>query len=190
VLAATSPDAVLLEGWLVDRVTHTGIDVDPRLRWVALRRLATLGALTAAEIEEERLADGTVVGELGAAAALASRPDEAAKAEAWERMFLDPDVSNRMFEALSAGFWQPEQVALVHPYVDRYLAAAPTVSAERGQAFSQLVGRAFPAIPLTPRDVAGLEAALEGDLPTVLRRHWDDRLDDLRRIVASGSSRA
>jgi len=190
VLAGTTPDAVLLEGWLVDRVTHTGIDLDPRLRWLVIRRLAALGALDAGEIEDERIGDGTVVGELGAAAALASRPDEAAKAEAWERMFLDPAVSNRTFEALSAGFWQPEQTALVHPYVDRYLAAAPTVSAERGQAFSQLVGRAFPAIPLTPRDVAGLEAALEGDLPTVLRRHWEDRLDDLRRVVASGSARA
>ncbi len=45
-LAATTPDAVLLEGWLVDRVTHTGIDLDQRLRWMAIHRLAALGAIT------------------------------------------------------------------------------------------------------------------------------------------------
>ena len=95
-------------------------------------------------------------------------------------MFEDPHVSNRMFGATAEGFWDPEQVELVHPYVARYLAEAPAVARDRGQAFSQLVGRAFPAIPLGEPDVAALEAALAGDLPTVLRRKWEDRLDDLR----------
>jgi aminopeptidase N len=72
-------------------------------------------------------------------------------------------------------------VSLVHPYVARYLAEAPAVAAARGQAYSQLVGKAFPNIPLGPDDVAALETALAGDVPTVLRRVWEDRLDDLRR---------
>ncbi len=183
-LASTTPDSVLLEGWLVDRVTHTGVQLDQRLRWVALRRLAALGAIGAAEIEEERYGDGTVVGQLGAAAALAARPDPEAKAAAWARMFADPDVSNRVFTTTAQGFWQPEQHALVHPWVARYLAEAPAVATERGQAFSQLVGRSFPAIPLDDADVDALARALEGDVPTVLRRSWEDRLDDLRRVRA------
>ncbi len=70
----------------------------------------------------------------------------------------------------------------MHPYVARYLAEAPAVAGARGQAFSQLVGRAaFPRIPLTAPDLAALEAALAGDVPTVLRREWDDALDDVRR---------
>ena len=179
-LAQTTPDAVLLEQWLVDRATHTGIELDPTMRWSAIHRLAALGALTAEEIDDERAGDGTLVGQLGAARALAAIPHPEAKERAWARMFEDPHVSNRMFEAASEGFWDPEQVPLVHPYVARYLAEAPAVAAARGQAYSQLVGRAFPNIPLGPSDVAALQDALAGDVPTVLRRQWEDRLDDLR----------
>jgi aminopeptidase N len=184
VLAETTPDVVLLEGWLLDRATHTGIELDPTMRWSAIRRLASLGALTAEEIDDERRGDGTVVGELGAARAWAAIPDREAKARAWVRMFGDPRVSNRVFVASAAGFWDPEQVGLVHSYVARYLAEAPAVAAARGQAYSLLVGRAFPNIPLGEADVAALEAALAGDVPTVLRRTWEDRLDDLRLALS------
>ena len=180
-LAETTPDAVLLEGWLVDRVTHTGIDLDQRLRWTAIHRLAALGAIGADEIDEERLEDGTVVGQLGSTRALAALPHPEAKAAAWALMFDDPEVSNRAFVAAADGFWDAEQRELVHPYVGRYLAEAPTVARERGQAFSQLVGQAFPAIPWTDEDLVLLEQALTGDLPTVLRRKWDDKYDDLVR---------
>jgi aminopeptidase N len=179
-LAETTPDAVLLEQWLVDRATHTGIELDPTMRWSAILRLAALGALTPEQIDEERQGDGTLVGELGALRALAAIPDPEGKARAWARMFEDPHVSNRVFVASAEGFWDPEQVELVHPYVARYLADAPAVARARGQAFSQIVGRAFPNIPLGDPDVSALEEALEGDVPTVLRRSWEDRLDDLR----------
>jgi aminopeptidase N len=150
------------------------------MRWSAIRRLAALGALTPEQIDEERHGDGTVVGQVGAARALAAIPHPEAKERAWARMFADPHVSNRMFEAAAEGFWDPEQVPLVHPYVARYLEEAPAVARARGQAFSQLVGSAFPDIPLGDPDVAALEDALAGDVPTVLRRAWEDRLDDLR----------
>jgi aminopeptidase N len=182
-LAETTPDAVLLEQWLLDRATHTGVELDPTMRWSAIRRLGALGALSPEEIDDERRGDGTVVGELGAARALAAIPHPEAKARAWARMFEDPHVSNRIFEAAAEGFWDPEQVELVHPYVARYLAEAPAVAHARGQAFSLLVGRAFPNIPLGEPDVAAVEAALAGDVPTVLRRKWEDRLDDLRLIL-------
>ena len=180
VLAVTAADAALLRGWLEDGRTASGVDLDARLRWRVLGRLAALAHLTGAEIESERSADGTVVGELGAAAALAAVPDPEAKAAAWARAFHDPQVSNRIFAATMEGFWDPEQRTLLEPYVERYLTEAPAVSTARGQAFSQLVGRAFPAVRLAPSEVAALEQALQGDLPTVLRRAWEDRLDDLR----------
>ena len=186
-LAGTTPDAVLLEQWLLDRATHTGIELDPTMRWSAVRRLAALGALTPEQIDDERHGDGTVVGQLGAVRALAAIPQPEAKERAWARMFADPHVSNRIFEAAAEGFWDPEQVELVQPYVARYLAEAPAVARARGQAFSQLVGRhAFPDIPFQEPDVAALEAALAGDLPTVLRREWEDQLDDLRLTRAGG----
>lgn len=180
-LAATTPDADLLERWLINRETHTALDVEPRLRWSAIRRLAALGALDADSIRAERDSDGTVVGALGAAAAMAAIPDPRAKAAAWSQMFDDPDVSNRVFVAVAEGFWDPERLDLVAPYVERYATDAPAVAAARGQAFSQLVGRAFPQIPLDDAALALFDRALAGDaVPTVLRRQWQDQLDDCR----------
>jgi aminopeptidase N len=181
-LASTTPDVELLQRWLTNRETHTGVEVDPTLRWLAVVRLAALGALGADAIEDERISDGTAVGGLGAARALAARPGPEAKAQAWERLATDLQISNRVFEATADGFWQPEQTALLHPYVQPYLDAAPGIAQARGQAFSALVGRAFPGVPLLPEHVDALEAALAGDLPTVLRREWEDTLDDLRRV--------
>ena len=120
-LAVSSPDALLLGQWLVDRETHTGLPVEPDLRWRTIRRLASLGELTVEEIDEERVGDGTIVGVLGAAGARAALPTEAAKAAAWDRLLGDDTLSNREFEAVSSGFWDPEQTALVHPYLPRYL---------------------------------------------------------------------
>ncbi|HYH34926.1 MAG TPA: aminopeptidase N [Nocardioides sp.] len=180
-LARTSPDAVLLQRWLLDGETHTGLEVDPVLRWEAIHRLASLGGIAADEITDERLGDGTVVGVLGAARALAALPSEEAKAITWERLTAEPVLSNREFAATAGGFWDPEQTALVHPYVERYLTELLDLARSRGQAFSQLVSGAFPAVPLTDSHVDALEDALRGDVPTVLRRGWEDALDDLRR---------
>ncbi len=147
VLAETTPDAVLLEQWLVDRATHTGIELDPTMRWSAIRRLAALGALAPEQIGDERHGDGTVVGELGAARALAAIPHPEAKARAWARMFEDPHVSNRMFGATAEGFWDPEQVELIHPYVARYLAEAPAVARGPRAGVLPAGGQRLPAHP-------------------------------------------
>ncbi len=178
-LAATSRDPEVLRGWLADDRTDAGVELDPSLRWAAVHRLAGLGGLDAAAIEQERLRDGTVEGELGAARALAARPTAEAKAQAWAAISDDDRLSNRMLGAISDGLWSAEHPDLVAPYVAAYLTEAPRL-ARRGQAFAQEVHRAFPALALSAEQVVLLEQALEGDLPTVLRRGWEDRLDDLR----------
>ncbi len=180
VLAATTPDAALLSRWLDEGRTDNGVEVDPRLRWAAVGRLAALDAIDTTGIDAERRRDGTVLGELGAATALAALPSPERKASAWAAMFQDPDVSNRRFASLAGGFWNPEQLPLVRPYIGAYLTEAPVVARARGQAFAQLVGRTLPKVPLTDAEVAALEAALAGDLPTALRRVWNDHLDELR----------
>ena len=141
-----------------------------------MTRLAAIGAADSAYVEAERRRDGTVDGELGAARALAARPTREAKAAAWAAA-TDAGVANRRFEAVTGGLWQPEQAVLVAPYVDRYLAEAPAL-AERGQAFAQAVGRAFPAVPLEAEQLAAVRAALPGVTSTILRRDWEDALDD------------
>ncbi|MCW2814146.1 MAG: Membrane alanyl aminopeptidase Metallo peptidase family, partial [Nocardioides sp.] len=124
-LAATSLDADLLQRWL-EADSADGVAWYAGLRWRVVARLAALGAVDAAYVEAERLRDGTVDGELGAARALAARPSREAKDAAWAAA-TEPEVSNRRFEAVMAGLWATDDVALVAPYVDLYLSAAPEV---------------------------------------------------------------
>ncbi|MEV6851464.1 aminopeptidase N [Actinoplanes sp. NPDC051411] len=174
-LAWSTSDRSLLRRWLDADATDQGLALDPDLRWEAVRRLAELGGLDAAQIEAERVRDGTAAGELGALTALAARPTAEAKAAAWAAMTEDPDVSVRRFRALARGLWSPSP--LVAPYVEAYVAVAPRL-ARRGSAFAAAVGAAFPAIPLSAEQLELVRTALRDDVPTVLRRYWNDELDD------------
>ncbi|GCD91363.1 aminopeptidase [Nocardioides sp. LS1] len=174
--ADTCDDPEPLLGWLASDAVGE-LPLAPALRWRAVRRLAALGALDAEAIAAEGARDAGSDGRVGVAAALAARPTAQAKADAWA-VVSDPDVDNRLFTSAMEGLWSPGQADLLAPYVDRYLDEAPTWAA-RGQAFAQVVGRAFPALLLTEQQTDRLRTALEDDLPTVLRRQWEDRLDDL-----------
>ena len=175
-LALTSHDAEELRRWLTADRTDQGHELDPSLRWSVVHRLAGLGELDADGIEEERRRDGTAQGDLGAATALAARPTAEAKAEAWVSMSA-AEISNRRFSALARGLWSPEQSELVAPYVPAYAAAGPGL-AQRGSAFAAEVGSAFPALFLDDAQLELFRAALRGDVPAVLRRAWEDALDD------------
>ena len=175
-LARSSRDADELRRWLADDVTDHDVALDPQLRWRVVHRLAGLGGLDAQAIEEERRRDGTANGDLGAATALASRPTAEAKDEAWDALMED-DVSNRRFDAVAAGLWPAEQAQLGAPYLPRYLEAGPRLAA-RGPAFSAVVGDAFPRFHLDEAQLEPVRQALTGDVPTVLRRAWEDALDD------------
>ncbi len=179
-LASTSPDAMLLSRWLVDRETHTGLPVEPDLRWSAIHRLASLGEIERDQIDEERVADGTIVGVLGAARATAAIPTDEAKAAAWERLF-DEGLSNREFEAVSDGFWDAKQTGLVHDYLPRYLHEGLAAARRRGPSFEERLGDCFPLVPFADGHVAELAEVLRDDVPTVLRRAWEDAYDDLTR---------
>ena len=159
--------------------------MEPDLRWSAVRRLASLGELTPEEIDEERVGDGTIVGVLGAAGAMAALPTEAAKAAAWQRLLGDDTLSNREFEAVSYGFWDPEQTVLVHPYLPRYLSEGLAAARRRGPSFEERLGKTFPLVPLTDEHVEALAETLRGEVPTVLRRAWEDAYDDLARARRS-----
>ncbi|MEV4539375.1 aminopeptidase N [Asanoa sp. NPDC049518] len=176
-LAWSTSDSALLRRWLAADATDQGLALDPALRWAVVRRLAELGGIDAAEIEAERLRDGTADGDLGAITALAARPTAEAKAAAWSAMTQDPDVSVSRFRALAEGLWTLSQRELVTPYVAAYVTAAPAL-ARRGSAFAAAVGRAFPAFPLTPEELTLVRDALREDVPAVLRREWEDELDD------------
>ena len=176
-LAWSTGDAALLARWLEVGRTGRGLALDPELRWAVVHRLAELGGLEAPEIDVERRRDGTAAGELAALTALAARPTAAAKSAAWAAMTGDPGISVRRLRALAAGFWSLSQRDLVVPYLPAYLAAAP-VLARRGHALAAAAGRAFPAVALTGEELDAVRQALRGDLHPVLRRLWEDELDD------------
>ena len=178
-LAVTSADPDLLRRWLTDGRTDAGTALDPRLHWRAWGRLAQLGAADEHEIEAARTADGSAEAELGAAQALAARPTAAAKEAAWAGDDRGP-VSNRMFSALADGLWSAEHADLVAPYV----ASVRRARTRAGHAQQRLrqrgrLGRSRGS-PSAPSSWRAFERALQGDVPTLLRRAWEDELDDRR----------
>jgi aminopeptidase N len=186
-VARASADADRLHGWLRAGTTESGLRLDQDTRWVVVHRLAELGAADAGMLDRERSRDRSASGELGAARARAALPDSDAKADAWRRTVDGEAPSNREFEALAEGFWGLEQHEIVAEYLDAYLEVGPRLAA-RGQATAQAVGWAFPgtALPVATlrRFRERLAERLRDDLPTVLRRAWNDRLDDLDVALA------
>ena len=181
-LAQTSPDVDLLRGWLDRGVAREGLEVDRDTRWLVVRRLVRLGAAGADQVAAEAAADHSSNGHQASLTALASRPDAAAKADAW-RQLTEPTVSNRDFEALVTGLWTPGQEELCAPYVQRYLDEAPGLAA-RGQAFSREVAFAAPRFPMALESLQRLRDDLEAaadraDDNKVLQRGWRDLVDDL-----------
>ena len=63
-----------------------GLAVDRDTRWLVVRRLVALGEAGADLVAAEAAADRSSSGHQASLTALASRPDAAAKAEAWERI--------------------------------------------------------------------------------------------------------
>ncbi|WP_052460927.1 aminopeptidase N [Microbacterium gorillae] len=175
---------------------HVGADVevlqerlrtttDQAVRWMIVRRLAELGRpdLIATEADRDRTTSGAHAA-LSAGAAVGT-PD--AKAQWWTRL-ISGELSNREFSAVAAGFWGIEQGALVAEWVARAPGDLADLARRSGQAMGQLIGRALPTIP-TPDDGAALVSALrstiDGGLPTVAARGFNDLLDDAERARAT-----
>ena len=178
-LARLSADRDFLVDWLGQD------DVDQNVRWAAVQRLAELGDPSFVDAETAR--DTSVAGHHAALTARALVPTEASKAETWARL-VSGDLGSHEFDAVGAGFWGWEQADLVRPYLSRYVTEGLDLARRSGQAMGDVIGDAFPRLPLTPdvrRELrAAVASALEGgDVPTVLARAWNDALDDLDRTL-------
>ncbi|WP_405505228.1 aminopeptidase N [Streptomyces purpurascens] len=180
---AAHPDTIA--AWLADGTVPGGPELDPELRWRVLARLAVLGATDEAAIAAELERDPSASGQEGAARCRAALPDPEAKDSAWQAMFGSDDLSNYLFTATAAGFWQPEQADLVRAYVPRYYTDAVAVADRRGPAIATVVGRsAFPAHAVDAEHLRLGEECLRdaGPVPA-LRRKLVDQLDDLARAL-------
>ncbi|KRF13755.1 hypothetical protein ASG90_13010 [Nocardioides sp. Soil797] len=144
VLVTTTTDRELLESWLAEEQTDLGAALDQDQRWEIVRRLVELGAdPTVIDSEAER--DQSSASKLAGLTARAAVPTPQAKAEAWALAWGEP--SNREFRAIQAGFWSVGQHELVADYLPRFVAQAPEFARQHGQAFSKLIGQAFPHVP-------------------------------------------
>jgi len=188
--SAAGPDDIsVLRSWLAAGQVPGGPDLDSRLRWQILLRLAVLGAASRAEIEHHEDRDSTAAGRLSAARCRAALPDRDAKQAAWAAM-QSGTLSGYELAAAAQGFWQAEQADLLAGYVPRYFAvladAAAAGVADLARAWCR---HGFPHHAVDAGTVRAGQRCLEaGALGSSLRRLLADQVEDLRRAVAVRSA--
>jgi aminopeptidase N len=185
--ASRPGDIAVLRSWLEAGRIPGGPDLDSRLRWQILLRLAVLGTLGSARLDREASADSTAVGRLSAARCRAARPDATAKQTAWTAMFGERAGTGSGYQlaATAEGFWAADQVELLAGYVPRYFPALAKV-AGRGDAdlARVLCQHGFPHYAVDAATLRfGEECLASGDLTGSLARLAADQLADLRRSL-------
>jgi aminopeptidase N len=146
-----------------------------------------LGAAGEEEIAIEAAADNSSTGAERAAHCRAALPDPVTKQATWEIILRDTELSGRLLEAITEGFWQPEQADLTAAYVDRYFAEMPAAAHRRTPWTAERVAAlAFPryAVAQPTREAAAALLARD-DLTPGLRRVVTDADDDLRRALVA-----
>ncbi|CAB4714931.1 MAG: aminopeptidase N [Actinobacteria bacterium] len=182
IASCTDPDR--LRSWLA--ATPPGISLDLDLRWRILGRLATVGAADRAELRAALEAEPTAVSRVQHTAALASIPDEEAKAFAWDRFTGVVDVSNYELTATGFAMWRGGQEELVAPYVGRYFDELPaTVAVRSGWVLADAAEAFFPTTPVDAGTVERARALIaDPALDASMRRRVIDETDDLVRRLA------
>jgi len=184
---ATSPGQLdLLAGLLDGTAAVAGLAVDSGMRWSLLRRLAAAGRVSAADLDAEVARDATDSGRRHAAACRAALPDAGQKAAAW-RLLTESDLPVTSVIEIAAGFHQPEQAALLAPYVQRYFEVLPGLWATRGGHQRVRLGEAlFPRTASSPDLLARIDAFLSaGPRDPGLVRILAERRDLVVRALRS-----
>jgi aminopeptidase N len=162
-----------------------GLRVDTDLRWSLLHRLVTLGAAGDAHIDAELARDDTATGRRQAAYALAARPTEQAKADAWAQAVESDELPNALLRAATEGFQQPEHRELIRPYVGLYLEAIPRLWTERTTDTAKtIIVRMFPRLLADTEIADTIRRWLEdANIPPAPRRLVVEGLADMERAL-------
>ncbi len=189
--ARSTEDIANVTGLLDGTTNIEGLEIDTDLRWHIVSSLAATGngdeSLIAAELER----DPTDQGERHAASARAARPAQEAKAEAWERITLDAELTLAMIRALIGGFQIPFQEELLEPYAAKYFDELIPFWERReldlGLAFT---GGMYPDV--YKKEVLDRTDALlsKDDLPTPVRRILLEQKDDTQRVMRARATDA
>jgi aminopeptidase N len=175
-----------LEGLLDGTLTFDGLAMDQDLRWVLVNGLARLGR-AGDRIDVELAGDHTISGKEHAAAARASQPTAAAKAEAWETAFVQADTPNETQRSIVLAFQLHDQQAVLEPYVDKYLEAAETLWEHLGtHRASVALNFGFPRPLASPELLDRVDAWLEQTTanPAAVRYVKEGRADVARYLIA------
>jgi len=152
-----------------------GLRIDTDLRWHLLHRLVVTGRADEGEVERELDLDDTATGRRHAAAAMAARPTEGAKREAWDSVMDDDELPNAIQTAVIGGFASVDQLDLLRPYLPTYFAAIREIWAQRTNETAQnIVIGLFPTLLTEQATVDAADAWLQDN---------DDAVAALRRLV-------
>ena len=188
-VAHTTHDEAVLRDWADGRNTPEALAGDPDFRWLAVRRLCTLGALTAADVDSQLTQDRSMSAALDGLTAKASIPTAEAKEWAWDQVFGGHDLSNYEAGAVLGGIFRPSQLDLVRPYVARYFAHVGSLAqAFGGMPAEQLTRAGFPHAVVEPATLVAARAAIDGDgLSAGIRRALIDQTAALQERLTSRS---
>jgi aminopeptidase N len=159
-------------------------DVD--LRWRALTRLAALGELDRAEIEDLTARDPDPDAWVRALAVEAARPDDAGKDAAWRAAVESRSVPSGSLSEGAAAFWQPSQAALLAPYVERFGDALAQLGSAGMMAALSTAGLMFPVVGPDRASLDRLvEIASAEDMSPLVRRVVTERADQVRHMLTA-----
>jgi len=184
-VARSEPDAHIASG-IVDSPPD-GLAIDQDLRWAVAIRWAALGLEGNRErIAAERARDDSDRGERAVTTADASRPDAAAKQEAWDRLHGNGYGSLAMARAAASGFWRRSQRMLLEPFVGPFFTGLPGVfdtwEAEAARAYFRNFFPDYLVDDATRERITALVADV--GIGPMLRRLLVETDDDIRRALA------
>jgi aminopeptidase N len=184
-VVASEREPGALRSWLAGSGLPEGVEVDLDLRWRILVRLASLGAIDRAELDEWLEKERTTQAAVDHVQALSAIPDAEAKAFAWSHFTGEKDASNYEIEAAGRGMWRSGQEDLTHQYVARYFEELPgTVEVRSGWVLADAARDFFPRLSVDRATVERAQRlAGEDSLDLSLRRALVDSADDLERAL-------
>ncbi|TIC80726.1 aminopeptidase N [Nocardioides sp. GY 10127] len=184
--ARSEESLAALESLLDGAPSLDGLAVDQDLRWSLVTALAAAGR-AGTRIDDELAADATISGQEHAAAARASQPDAAAKAEAWRAGMLDASTPNETARSIVLAFMRAGQDDVLAPYVAEYLEVAGSVWENLGtHRASVALNYAFPTVLASPELEASVQewlATTTAPVPAV--RFVREGLADVQRALAA-----
>ena len=170
-----------------------GLPMAAELRWLLLQALAAGGAVERPELDAELERDRTAAGRVGWTTAMAARPTEAAKAEAWQQAVAADGLSNELLSAVLEGFSIGDR-SLRQAWTEPYFTSLEAFWREHSiELASRLVHGLFPGDqdlpaeqepeehPVARRTAAWL--AENPDAPQALRRIVIEEQDQLLRAL-------